>query len=313
MRVFLTGASGFVGRSLVNLLGAEAEKNDFLLTTSSRNAVSTSPHLRHVRWDVSETLNSDVEFDILVHAACARAGPPCAPGDSIRDQIVRGAENVVELCALQKKTPFVVYISSGAVYGEMKPGQMSWFENSPRSLECLPDNGYTAGKIAAEELFTSAARKGVLKLCVARLFTFSGSSLMSHPNLAITSFVRDARKGGPIRLHSSGECWRSYLHEADLARWLRRVLVVRPEEIVHIGSPDGLRIIDLADAVAEVASSVLGFSCRVLLPEVPVVSLGRCRYVPSTAHTQKLLSVSVDVSLEDGIREMLVRGGTSDS
>ena len=58
---------------------------------------------------------------------------------------------------------------------------------------------------------------------IARLFTFFGDGL--DDNKAITQFFKSARAGKPLKVYGDGSCVRSYMHGAEMARQMWRILL----------------------------------------------------------------------------------------
>ena len=133
------------------------------------------------------------------------------------------------------------------------------------------------------------------------MFRFRGPHLPRDLNFAIGNFVRDALKGGPIRIAGDGTPRRSYLYAADLAVWLWTILF-RGEScrIYNVGSDVDLSIADLAEKVKDVVSPrVLVTVAKEWVPGGPIA-----RYVPAVTRAENELSLKVWIPLEVGIRRM---------
>src|SRR5262249_19251142 len=140
------------------------------------------------------------------------------PGE-MAETIVEGTRRVRDFAG----TAPILLISSGAVSGPQTEDRVD------ESSECDPTTLYGLCKHMAELL------GGNVK--IARCFTFAGPYLPLDTHYAFGNFVRDALRGGPIRVASDGTSVRSYLYAADLVEWLWTILLRgRPGRPYNVGS-----------------------------------------------------------------------------
>ena len=309
-KLILTGGTGFVGRHVQDALASgrySCQLESLVVTGRERNRHRGSAQF--VRWEAGLQEFPDLVGDALIHAATPVSAyeTHTHPGLMLH-QIVHGAKSIIEWCSSQKEAPRVLFLSSGAVYGGLRPGSDAWVEDS--AVEKVPTssaNAYERGKRAAEALFEAAAMSGVCRLTIARLFTFSGRHLPLDRHFAIGNFVRDAAEGRDIEVRGSGNAVRSYLDGDDLAHWLLTALDTPDSvgRVIHVGSEWPISIRELAFLVAVRAEQLLGGRPKVkVLGETSSID-GYDRYVPSTSVTRELLGVSQTVGLAESIDDML--------
>ncbi len=149
----------------------------------------------------------------------------------------------------------LLYCSSGIVYHpehniEYRQNKIRWEQ------ECL-DSG--------------------VDVVIARLFTFCGERL--DDGKAIVQFERAAKAGEPLRIWGDGSCVRSYMHGAELGRWMWAILL-RGErgEAYDVGSDEPVTMLELARR----------YSADIIIePDKPVPMP---HYMPvDTAKTKRLL------------------------
>jgi len=217
------------------------------------------------------------------------------------ETIVEGTRRVLEVGRQGGARRFLL-ASSGAVYGRQPPDLSHLPEDYPGAPgPGAPGSAYGEGKRAAEALCARYASEGWLEPVVARGFAFAGPYLPLDSHFAIGNFVRDAIRGGPIRVTGDGTTFRSYLYGADLAIWLWTLLVRgQSGRAYNVGSERAISIGELAGMVAR----ELGIGTCVEIAEAPVPGRAAARYVPSTRRAREELGLRETVTVEQSIRRM---------
>ena len=162
-------------------------------------------------------------------------------------------------------------------------------------------SAYGQSKRACEFQCAMYARQYGFQAPIARCFAFAGPHLPRDLNFAIGNFVRDALKGGPIRIAGDGTPRRSYLYAADLAVWLWTILF-RGEScrIYNVGSDVDLSIADLAEKI----SAIVAPRAEIAIAKHAVPGAPPTRYVPSVERARKELALEISVPLDEAIRRM---------
>jgi len=309
-RVFLTGGTGFFG---VWLAESFAHANEQLelnaeLTILSRDpnaAIARVPRLGQLagisfhRGDVRDFELPAAPFTHVIHAA-AESSQQGHVGDHrhMFETIVDGTRRTLALARNSGARNYLL-LSSGAVYGP-QPANLS---HIPEDYSGAPPLGaaasaYGEGKRAAELLAAIEAERGGLSVRAARCFAFVGPHLPLDIHFAIGNFLRDAMRGGPIRIRGDGTAVRSYLYMADLATWLWTIaLGPTASGAYNVGSEEPLSILETARAVAGVCAPHVD----VIVEGRPVPGAMAQRYVPSTARARRELGLQQHVSLSDAI------------
>jgi dTDP-glucose 4,6-dehydratase len=311
-RLFVTGGTGFFGGWLLEALTFASDRLGLgaratVLTRDPARFRLRRPHLAEhpavslVEGDVLALEPLGERFTHVIHAATAASARLNAEEPlAMLETIVEGTRRVLEVtrrCGARR----VLFTSSGAVYGRQPPDLTHVPEGWTGGPDPLsPASAYAEGKRAAELLCTLAGAAHGFEAVIARCFAFAGPYLPLDAHFAIGNFVRDALRGGPIRVQGDGTPFRSYLYGADLAAWLFTLLALgRPARAYHVGSEHAVSVGDLAREVAR----VLGVE-RVELAREPNPGVLGERYVPSTRRTREELGVQETFTLEESIRRM---------
>jgi nucleoside-diphosphate-sugar epimerase len=309
-RVFVTGATGFFGTWL---LESFAWANDRLkleaeLVALTRNAEAfraKAPHLcsrqdvqLHVA-DVRDFKFPAGKFSHVIHAGTEASAKLNSEKPFLMfDTCVTGTKRALEFAEACGAKKFLL-TSSGAVYGAQP------MERVPEDFMGGPDilnaaSAYAEGKRAAEQLCAIQGKvEPNLEIKIARCYAFVGPHLPLDAHFAIGNFIRDALRGGPIKIGGDGTPYRSYLYAADLAIWLWTILFRgTPLRAYNVGSPRAVTIAETARAVA----GVFGGKPAIEIAQKPVPGIALQRYVPDVSRAEKELGLREWVDLEEGIR-----------
>ena len=312
-RILLTGGTGFFGGWLLELLLRAEERFGLGLRATvltrdpegfrrARPRLAGHPAVSLLRGDVLTLEPPGLRFSHVLHAATpASARLNAEAPREMFDTVVEGTRRVLA-AARRCGAARLLLTSSGAVYGRQPPALSHLPEDHPGAPDPLdPASAYGEGKRAAELLCALEARAGGPEAVIARCFAFAGPYLPLDRHYAIGNFVRDALRGGPIRVGGDGTPFRSYLYGADLAHWLWTLLATgRGSRPYHVGSEAAISIADLAATVAR----VLGVARGVEVARRPEPGRPAERYVPSTARTRAETGLAESFTLEESIRRM---------
>lgn len=284
-RFFLTGGTGFVGTWLVeSLLWANRRLalgiRAVVLSRKPWEFEHRSPHLvrdfalTEWRGECASFEDPPGNFAFLIHAASEGYA-------STVGRAMAGALRVLEFSRahLVKR---LLFTSSGAVpAGFISP--------------------YANGKRISEALVSCYSQKYGFDALVARLYAFIGPGLPLDQHYAAGNFIRDALKGGPIRVQGDGTPYRSYLYAADLAIWLWTMLFRgKAGQPYNVGSDQELSIEDLALGIALATPNF----ALVRIAKTPGTGEPE-RYVPDITRAQSELDLQVWIPLDEAIRRTL--------
>ena len=256
MRIFLTGAAGFIGSHLAKeqidhgetVVGFD-DFNDFYdPAIKRRNAREfTERDVPLVEGDLRNA--ADVEralgdgCDVVVHLA-ARAGvrPSLEQPGLYADTNVRGTINVLE--AMRKRgLKKIVFASSSSVYGGQN--KVPFSEDDPINRPWSP---YAATKRAGELLLQTYHHLYGIESHALRFFTVFGPG--QRPDLAIMKFIQLIDAGKEIPFYGDGKSGRDYTYVDDIVQGvLASIDRVSDCEIINIGGDHPVTLTEMVEAI----------------------------------------------------------------
>lgn len=311
--VFLTGGTGFVGTWLLESFLWANDRLDLrasvvVLTRNVKRFRENAPHLaghqsvRPLEGDIASVAFPDGVFPFVLHTAIEPAREPDAESPlGAFDVDLAATRRMLEFARTHGTRRFL-FTSSGAVYGRQPPEVTHVSEEYPGAPATVDaGSAYGQAKRIAEFMCVNYGRVYGFDATIARLFAFVGPLLPLDAQYAVGNFIRDALRGGPIRIVGDGTPYRSYLYAADLAIWLWTILLRgKPAHPYNVGSRHDLTIAELARTVAGITAP--GTDIEIAKRAVP--GAPALRYVPGTARAEEELGLRSHIRIDEGIRRM---------
>ncbi len=283
MGIVVTGASGFLGSTLVPTLTGIGHE----VVAIDRQAPSFfAPTVAHLSCELStpssEVITALREADAVIHlAGCpgVRDSAPMVAQRRHRDNVL--ATEAV-LGATSASTPVIV-LSSSSVYGGAR------FDPSghPRAAitasheddTLCARGGYAESKIETEQVCRSRALAGGHVLVV-RPFTVLGEG--QRADMAVARWAHEARDTGGVTVLGDPARTRDFTDVRDVAQVLTSLVERGATGTVNVGTGRGRSLAALAAAV----SRAVGVN-----PQLHVVPAGQAEVAHTRAHTQRLRSL----------------------
>jgi UDP-glucose 4-epimerase len=256
MNFLITGAAGFLGSTLANHLAREGHQVRGIDDLSAGDSQALSPDVLFTRGDVNDrpklwTLLQDV--DCVYHLA-ARVSVP----ESVLYPREYNSVNVGGTVSLMEAmrdvgVHRVVYISSGAVYGDQG--------EQPLKETHTPDPGspYAVSKLAGEFYVRTIGDLWGIETVSLRVFNAYGPGQhlpASHPPV-IPYFLRQAVRDGSMVVHGSGIQTRDYVFVDDVVRCMVAAATAPglDNAVVNVGSGTETSVKELVRLVVEMTGS----------------------------------------------------------
>lgn len=298
MQTLITGAAGFLGSALANRLAAEGVTVRGVDDLSTGDPGVLSPEVHFTRGDVNDrpklwTLLQDI--DCVYHLAARVLVPESVLYPREYNQVnVGGTVSLMEAMR-DVGVRRVVFISSGAIYGDQKQPQPVKETASPN-----PRSPYAVSKLAAEYYVqTIGALWGIETVCL-RVFNAYGTGQHLPPVHApvIPNFLRQAALNGTLVVAGDGSQTRDYVYIDDVVNAMIAAATAPDlnHQVINVGSGVATSVRDLVRLVLETTGGK---------PEVvynPRSEGGPAHLCADLTRASQKLGYQPRVSLEEGLR-----------
>ncbi|HEX8247817.1 MAG TPA: SDR family NAD(P)-dependent oxidoreductase [Pyrinomonadaceae bacterium] len=209
MKVLVTGATGFLGRAIVE----ELLQNEFEVYTTGKSPEANLPNYFQADLTDSESLSELEkigEIDTFIHSAGLAHQFVETSGKDFRKVNVEGTRNVANLASKLKAERFIL-ISSVAVYGAalVSPRRAEFEED----LQCQPSGFYAESKLEAEKNAVEICSNNSIDLTILRPSTIIGEN--DRGNVARLIEAVDRRR---FLWVGKGKNLKSLVYKRDVAR-----------------------------------------------------------------------------------------------
>ena len=283
MKILVTGAAGFIGMHVSQLLLARGDTvigidnlNDYYDPQIKRDRLARiTPHanFRFVLMDVADKpamdkLFADERFDRVIHLA-AQAGVrySLVNPQAYIDSNVVGFMNVLEGCR-HSKVQHLAYASSSSVYGGNTAMPFSEHHNIDH-----PVSMYAATKKANELMAHTYSHLFKLPTTGLRFFTVYGP--WGRPDMALFLFTKAIIENRTIDVFNHGQMVRDFTFVDDIAEGVVRVIdrsatadaafdagqpdpasSNAPYRVFNIGNSDPVKLMDFIEAIEKAVGKV---------------------------------------------------------
>jgi dTDP-glucose 4,6-dehydratase len=296
-RVLVTGAAGFLGSHLCELLtdrGHSVIGMDNLLTGDIRNVERLSGRdYVFVKHDVTNYIHVDGPLDRIYHFAS-----PASPIDYLKLPIQTlkvgslGTHNALGLA--KAKGARILIASTSEVYGDplVHPQREDYWGN----VNCVGPRGvYDEAKRFAEAMVMAYHRYHGVQTRIVRIFNTYGPRMRVEDGRAIPAFLSQALKNEDVTVFGDGSQTRSLCYVSDLIEGITRLMESDEVNPVNIGNPVEMTIRQLAETII----AITGSKSRIVTCPLPTDD-PKVRQ-PDITRARAILGWEPKVSLREGL------------
>jgi len=306
MRVLLTGAAGFLGSHLCDLLlekGHEVVGLDNLVTGRLENLAQlrTNPHFSLIEQDVSEFISVPGELDYVMHFASPASPNPTSPFGypNLAIQTMKagalGTHNSLGV-ARAKNAKFLL-ASTSEIYGdplEHPQKESYWGHVDPVGKRSV----YDEAKRFAEALTMAYHRVHHIDTRIARIFNTYGPRMRLDDGRVVPNFINQALKHEPLTIYGDGSQTRSFCYVSDLIEGIYRLMISEEHMPVNLGNSTEISILQFAEKINRLLENPAGIDYK----ENMFVGHDPQLRQPDITRAREILGWSPKVTLEDGLQ-----------
>ena len=285
MRVLVTGGTGYIGSTAVELLMQQGHEISILDDCSMGHADTVPAGVRFIKGTLlnpAEVAEALAGCDAVMHfAGKSLVGESVEKPDLYHSVNVDGSRILLDEMYKQgiKK---IVFSSSAATYGE--PKVVPILEDS----ETIPTNPYGATKLAIDHMITEEATSRGISAASLRYFNVAGALKAERgwlaerhdPETHLIPNVLRSTKSNPVKIFGTdwptpdGTCIRDYVHVIDLidahVKALKN-LGASGHEIYNLGSGSGYSVREVVAAASAATGHQIPFVDSPRRPGDPAV------------------------------------------
>jgi dTDP-glucose 4,6-dehydratase len=303
----VTGGAGFLGSHLCDELlrrGHHVVCVDNLETGSLTNIEHIRvPQFEFLQLDIVQPYFVDRQIDIVYHLAS-----PASPIDYLRlplHTLKVGSHGTHHSLGLAKKhRARFLLASTSEVYGDPQvhpQPETYWGHVNPIG----PRGVYDEAKRYAEALTMAYRRQQGVDTAIIRIFNTYGPRMRPHDGRAIPTFLRQALQDRPITVFGDGSQTRSFCFVDDLVLGMIALAESGESGPINVGNPNEFTLLELAEAVIEVAESSSEIVFEALPTDDPQVRQ------PDITLARELLGWEPEVDLREGLRRTIEQAGAA--
>jgi UDP-glucose 4-epimerase len=306
-KVTVTGASGYIGSSLVKVL----HSFNCEITRVSRKSLQRIDGIRDIKSDIlNQRLWSDIvdTSEVIFHLA-GNTSNGIATKDPVTNlkTTVESVKYLLSANAKKKSPARIVYASTATVYGLTNNLPVSEIEPTK------PISVYDEHKVLAENeilSYSKDSKSSNVILRLANVYGFSSIKSGSHERGILNQVCGRAIAGKTIELFGDGNYIRDYIHLDDVVRafTLGGTSEIHGCETINVGSGNGLTLREAFEKIVTNVESLTGRKSEIMFVPFPKIAnqIDQRNFVANISRGAQTLGWRPEISFEIGINQMII-------
>ena len=311
MRVLVTGGTGYIGSTAVEILLAQGFEISILDDCSMGHADTVPAGVRFIQGSLlnaSEVADALTGCDAVMHfAGKSLVGESVEKPDLYQSVNVDGTRILLDQMRKQSIRK-IVFSSSAATYGEPKLVPIL------ETAETIPTNPYGATKLAIDHMITQEAAEHGISAASLRYFNVAGAlkaqrgwlAERHNPETHLIPSVLRSTEANPVKIFGTdwptadGTCIRDYVHVIDLIDAHVKALNslgAAGHEIYNLGSGSGYSVREVVQAASDAIGHQIPFvdsPRRAGDPAVLIADISKAKKILDWAPTRDMKTMVAD-------------------
>lgn len=257
--VFITGATGLIGTSIINTLVAANKQLNlncriiaFVRSIEKAQSIFGNAEIEYLIGDITKPFQLSHDVDFIIHAASDTSSKHFVDQPlQIVNTTIDGTKNILSFAA-EKHASKAIFLSTMEVYGRPENDEKISETHSTNLQTTEVRNCYPISKRMAEYICFCYAQTENININILRLTQTFGPGVRYDDGRVFADFSRCAIENRDIILHTTGDTKRQYLYVLDAVSAILAVLTSDSENQIYNVANESTycSILEMANLVA---------------------------------------------------------------
>jgi nucleoside-diphosphate-sugar epimerase len=244
MKIFVSGANGFLGSALIKKLSKKHEVIAFVRKKNSLRGLEKLKNVKLAFGDIRDldSIKKSIKDSTVVYHLAAAAHTPDINKKKFYEVNIKGTANILNACT--KKIKHFIYAGTTAIYGNVKNDKHLIIDEK---YPVIPASNYAKSKLMGERLVRGHCTKNKIHFTILR-----PGKIFGPGDMTMLSYLRLAKKGLSFTLGKGGSIFMPvYINDAAKAFALA-LTAKKKNQTYIIAGPEPIKKRDFIAALSQV-------------------------------------------------------------